>query len=84
MDELGGEDSNPQRQGQNLLCCQLHHPRTGSPEMVATAPQAGKLANRHVRDSRNQSSQIHQPSQLLSRRNDTMRPTATAAVSRTS
>ena len=25
--ELGGEDSNPQRQGQNLLCCRLHHPR---------------------------------------------------------
>ena len=25
--ELGGEDSNPQRQGQNLLCCLLHHPR---------------------------------------------------------
>jgi hypothetical protein len=24
---LGGEDSNPQRQGQNLLCCRLHHPR---------------------------------------------------------
>lgn len=23
----GGEDSNPQWQGQNLLCCQLHHPR---------------------------------------------------------
>ena len=25
--ELGGEDSNPQRQDQNLLCCRLHHPR---------------------------------------------------------
>ena len=24
---LGGEDSNPQRQDQNLLCCRLHHPR---------------------------------------------------------
>lgn len=24
---LAGEDSNPQRQDQNLLCCQLHHPR---------------------------------------------------------
>ena len=28
--ELGGEDSNPQRQGQNLLCCRLHHPRRSS------------------------------------------------------
>ena len=26
---LGGEDSNPQLQGQNLSCCRLHHPRTG-------------------------------------------------------
>jgi hypothetical protein len=25
--QLGGEDSNPQWQGQNLLCCRLHHPR---------------------------------------------------------
>ena len=24
---LGGEDSNPQLQDQNLLCCRLHHPR---------------------------------------------------------
>jgi hypothetical protein len=24
---LGGEDSNPQWQGQNLQCCRLHHPR---------------------------------------------------------
>ena len=30
--QLGGEDSNPQWQGQNLLCCQLHHPRMGPPE----------------------------------------------------
>jgi hypothetical protein len=29
--ELGGEDSNPQWQGQNLQCCRLHHPRTGVP-----------------------------------------------------
>jgi hypothetical protein len=27
--QLGGEDSNPQLQGQNLPCCRLHHPRTG-------------------------------------------------------
>jgi hypothetical protein len=25
---LGGEDSNPQCEGQNLVCCRLHHPRT--------------------------------------------------------
>ena len=25
---LGGKDLNPQRQDQNLLCYQLHHPRT--------------------------------------------------------
>ncbi len=27
--KLGGEDSNPQLQGQNLPCCRLHHPRIG-------------------------------------------------------
>ena len=30
---LGGEDSNPQRQDQNLLCCQLHHPRMGGGQL---------------------------------------------------
>ncbi len=28
---LGGEDSNPQIQDQNLLCYRLHHPRMGEP-----------------------------------------------------
>jgi hypothetical protein len=32
---LGGEDSNPQWQGQNLLCCRLHHPRTGEAVTLA-------------------------------------------------
>jgi hypothetical protein len=30
--ELGGRDSNPEWQGQNLQCCRLHHPRTGASE----------------------------------------------------
>ena len=30
---LGGEDSNPQWQGQNLLCCRLHHPRRAPDEL---------------------------------------------------
>lgn len=29
--ELGGEDSNPYDEDQNLACCQLHHPRLGAP-----------------------------------------------------
>ncbi len=33
---LGGKDSNPQRQDQNLLCCQLHHPRMRRQEPTVT------------------------------------------------
>ena len=33
--KLGGEDSNPQWQGQNLLCCRLHHPRSGDVTIAA-------------------------------------------------
>ena len=32
--QLGGKDSNPQLQDQNLLCCQLHHPRSGRGELT--------------------------------------------------
>ena len=51
-----GEDSNPQRQGQNLLCCQLHHPRrarhpsapvtVATPETVRPAIRARSASSR--------------------------------------
>ena len=49
-DRLGGEDSNPQWLDQNQLCCQLHHPRTGSegyriPSAVQT-PYSGRAVSR--------------------------------------
>lgn len=34
-EELGGEDSNPQRLDQNQLCYRLHHPRTGVETLAA-------------------------------------------------
>jgi hypothetical protein len=47
--ELGGEDSNPQRQGQNLLCCRLHHPRrwTFQSSRAATHDSASPPARGH-------------------------------------
>ena len=60
---LGGEDSNPQRQDQNLLCYRLHHPRTGRTSLA------------HARD-------FTTSSILAWRRKPTIRPTATATVSR--
>src|SRR2546423_1198441 len=38
--ELGGRDSNPEWQGQNLQCCRLHHPRTGAPQDSASRGSA--------------------------------------------
>ena len=37
--QLGGEDSNPQLQGQNLPCCRLHHPRMGGVIVTGAAPE---------------------------------------------
>jgi hypothetical protein len=37
--ELGGRDSNPEWQGQNLQCCRLHHPRTGASKDSARRAQ---------------------------------------------
>ncbi len=36
--KLGGEDSNPQWQGQNLLCCRLHHPRRATQDVSRRPP----------------------------------------------
>ena len=36
---LGGRDSNPEIVDQNHACCLLHHPRWGSPSLVAALEQ---------------------------------------------
>ena len=36
--ELGGEESNPQLQDQNLSCCRLHHPRMGARATLVEPP----------------------------------------------
>ena len=36
---LGGRDSNPEVVDQNHACCRLHHPRWGSPSLVAALEQ---------------------------------------------
>ena len=41
--QLGGEDSNPQLQGQNLPCCRLHHPRMGGVIVTGAAPWLARL-----------------------------------------
>ncbi len=64
---LGGKDSNPQRQDQNLLCYRLHHPRKGAPAYL-TAPTGYSSSTTR--------------STFAWRRNPMMRPTATATVSR--
>ena len=55
---LGGEDSNPQRQDQNLLCCRLHHPRKVTAHdsrsglsRAARVPRGGGSATGRVRAS---------------------------------
>ena len=40
--ELGGEDSNPQRQDQNLLCCRLHHPRRSRQTSGRVPPRSSR------------------------------------------
>src|SRR5581483_441895 len=39
--ELGGRDSNPEWQGQNLQCCRLHHPERASQRIAPPAAQPG-------------------------------------------
>ncbi len=45
--QLGGEDSNPQWQGQNLLCCRLHHPRRAPTSLACRGSSLDPLADPH-------------------------------------
>jgi hypothetical protein len=45
LEKLGGEDSNPQLQGQNLPCCRLHHPRMGGVIVTGATLEAAGVAS---------------------------------------
>ena len=50
VSELGGEDSNPQKQVQNLSCCRLHHPRMSGLQLTRSVESPGRLSPRSGTD----------------------------------